>query len=92
MEDVTPALLGGATEPERAAFRMAALQTEMDLEVEERTAILLLHDDGHDRRERVAERVPLQWGSSGGIVRGQIELRPPNLRAVRPPAETAPGG
>jgi hypothetical protein len=71
VEDVTPELLG-ATERELAAFRTAALQVVLDLEVSERTAILLLYGDGDDWRERVAERVPLQWG----LVTGTIDLHP----------------
>jgi hypothetical protein len=41
-EDVTAELLGGASEAEASAFRMAVLQTVLHLEVEERTAILLI--------------------------------------------------
>ena len=53
--------LGGATARELAACRGAALQLERHLEVAERVAILVLYGDGW--RERVTERVPLQWDS-----------------------------
>ena len=69
MEDLTPELLG-ATEPELAAFRVAAMQLELHLEVTERVAILVLYGDGW--RERVADLVPVQWG----LVTGEIDLHP----------------
>jgi hypothetical protein len=72
VEDLTAAHLGDATPKELAAFRMAALQTVLHLEVTERTAMVLLYGDGHGWRERVAERVPLQWGLAGG----EIDLHP----------------
>ena len=72
VEDVTPAMLGGATAQELAAFRTAALATVLDLEVAERTAILLLFGDGDGWRERVADRCSLQWG----LVTGTIDLHP----------------
>jgi len=60
VEDVTAAHLGGATVQELAAFRVAALETVLDLEVSERVAVLLVYGDGTDWRERVADRCPLQ--------------------------------
>jgi hypothetical protein len=81
VEQVTADMLGGATPPEVEAFRMAALQTVMDLEVSERTAILVLCGDGTDWRERVAELVPIGWGA----LTGELDLRPPGMRASRPP-------
>ena len=71
VEDLTAEHLGGATPRELAAFRVAALQLELHLEVEERVAILVLLEDG-DWRENVAERVPLQWG----LAHGEIDLHP----------------
>ena len=71
VEDLTAAHLGGATGRELAAFRVAALQLEVHLEVAERVAIVLLYGDG-DWRERVAERVPLQWG----LAQDEIDLHP----------------
>ena len=44
----------------------------LHLEVAERTAIVLLYGDGGEWRERVAERVPLQWG----LARDEIDLHP----------------
>ena len=72
VEDVTPAHLGGAPPCEVAAFRVAALQLVLHLEVAERVAIVLLYGDGDGWRERVAERVPLQWG----LARDAIDLHP----------------
>ena len=60
VEDLTAELLGGATPMELAAFRTAALETVLDLEVAERTAILLLFGDGDGWRERVADVCSLQ--------------------------------
>ena len=67
----TPAPLGGATPRELAVFRVAALQLELHLEVTERVARVLRYGDGN-WRERVAERVPLQWG----LARDEIDLHP----------------
>lgn len=72
VEDLTAEHLGGATERELAAFRVAALQLELHLEVAERVAIVLLYGDGDDWRERVADAVPLQWG----LTDGTIDLHP----------------
>ena len=71
VEDLTAEHLGGATERELAAFRVAAMQLELHLEVTERVAILVLLEDG-DWRENVAERVPLQWG----LAHDEIDLHP----------------
>jgi hypothetical protein len=71
VEDLTADHLGGATPRELAAFRVAVLQTVLHLEVAERVALLLVYGDG-DWRERVAERVPLQWG----LVTGEVDLQP----------------
>ena len=71
VEDLTAEHLGGATPRELAAFRMAALQLELHLECSERTAILVLLEDA-DWRERVAERVPLQWG----LAHDEIDFHP----------------
>jgi hypothetical protein len=71
-EDVTAELLGGASEAEVAAFRMATLQTVLHLEVTERTAVLLLYADGDGWRERVADVIPIGWG----VLTGQIDLHP----------------
>ena len=62
VEDLTTEHLGGATQPELEAFRMAAMQLELHLECSERVAILVLLEDG-DWRENVAERVPFSEGS-----------------------------
>jgi len=72
VEDLTPEHLSGATPRELAAFRVAALQLELHLEVSERVAIVLLYGDGTDWRERVADAVPLQWG----LTDGTIDLHP----------------
>ena len=72
VEDLTAAHLGGATPRELAAFRVAALQLELHLEVEERVAILVLLEDDAGWREAVAERVPLQWG----LATDAIDLHP----------------
>ena len=85
VEDLTTAHLGGATQPELEAFRMAVLQQVLHLEIPERSAILLLYGDGEDWRERVAERVPLQWG----MVTGEIDVRPPGMRALQPPTDVS---
>ena len=79
VEDLTAEHLGGATPRELAAFRMAALQMELHLEVEERVAILVLLEDDAGWREAVAERVPLQWG----LAHDEIDLHPPGMRASR---------
>ena len=50
---------------------MAALQLELRPEITERGAIVLLYGDGR-WRERVAERVPLQWG----LARDESDLHP----------------
>jgi hypothetical protein len=71
VEDLTAEHLGGATRRELAAFRVAALQLELHLEVAERVAIVLRYGDG-TWRERVAERVPLQWG----LAYDEIDLHP----------------
>jgi hypothetical protein len=72
VEDLTAAHLGGASVRELVAFRVAALQLELHLEVAERVAIVLLYGDGDDWRERVADAVPLQWG----LTDGSIDLHP----------------
>jgi hypothetical protein len=72
VEDLTAEHLGGATERELAAFRVAAMQLELHLEVEERTAILVLLEDDAGWREAVADRVPLQWG----LAHDEIDLHP----------------
>jgi len=72
VDDLTAAHLGGATERELAAFRVAAMQLELHLECSERTAILVLLEDDAGWREAVAERVPLQWG----LAHGEIDLHP----------------
>jgi hypothetical protein len=71
VEDLTPEPLG-ATAPELAAFRVAAVQVDLDLGVTERTAILLRYGDGTDWRERVTDLVPVRWG----LVTGEIDLPP----------------
>jgi hypothetical protein len=71
VEDVTTELLG-TTEAEAAAFRMAALQTVLHLECSERTAIVLLYEDGDGWRERVADIIPVGWG----LLTGQIARQP----------------
>jgi hypothetical protein len=71
VEDLTAELLG-ATTPELAAFRMATLQTVLNLEVTGRTAMVLLYGDGEDWRERVAAIIPVGWG----LVTGEIDLHP----------------
>jgi hypothetical protein len=72
VEDLTSEHLGGATPQELAAFRVAAMQLELHLEVEERVAILVLLQDDAGWREAVAERVPLQWG----LAHDEIDLHP----------------
>jgi hypothetical protein len=71
VEDLTAEMLG-ATGRELAAFRVAAMQQMLQLEVSERVAILVLYGDGDDWRERVADVVPIQWG----LVTGEIDLHP----------------
>jgi hypothetical protein len=66
---------------------MAVLQTVLHVECLERPAIILIRGDGDDWRERVADIVPIAWGA----ITGQVDLRPPGLRAVRPTAAAQPG-
>jgi hypothetical protein len=62
VEDITAELLGGATQLEVEAFRMATLQQVLHLEVSERTAMVLLYGDGEGWRDRVADVIPVAWG------------------------------
>jgi hypothetical protein len=71
VEDLTAEQLG-ATAPELAAFKMAALQTVLNLEITERTALLLIYGDGDGWRERVADIIPVGWG----VLTGAIDLHP----------------
>jgi hypothetical protein len=85
-EDLTAELLGGASEAEVAAFRMATLQTVLHLECTERTALLLLYGDGDGWRARVAERCPLQWGLLTGTI-----ARQPGTGPLERPTGEGPG-
>jgi hypothetical protein len=85
VEDVTPEHLGGPTPAELAAFKMAVLQQVLHPERTERTAIVLLYENGSGWRERVADIIPVGWG----LLTGQIARQPGVGPVARPTGEGA---
>jgi hypothetical protein len=85
-EDVTAEHLGGASEAEVSAFRMATLQTVLNLEIAERTAILLIYGGGDGWRERVADIIPVGWGLLAGTIARQPGVGPVERNSTAPGA------